>query len=268
MAFTEHGRAAVGGVDVQPHTVPAADVGDVLEGVECADGRGAGAGHHGHDWASLGPQASQFAVEQHRVHPASRSSRPTLTICRLPSPRMPGGPGHAVVRVGVGQQDRAAPALCQPVVPRVASATLRAVSSAVRLASEPPWVTAPAKAVRLPNRWPRRVRAPWPARPPWPRAPSHSKTNRTSRRTATYCSEAGGDGARDERLGGDALGRYALRASLPPGGSLLLDVADSGRPLAATAALLGLRAVCRHGAQRGAGLGLAVAREAAPQPRG
>ena len=57
--------------------------------------------------------------------------------------------GHAVVGVGVGQQApgcaAAAPRAASPCSQASPSATLRAVSSPVRLASDPPWVTAPAK---------------------------------------------------------------------------------------------------------------------------
>ena len=85
----EHGRAAVGRVDVQPHAVVAADVGDLLQRVERPDGRGAGTGHDGDDRPA--PRRGDGPAPR----PAAggpcgpRSSSPTRTTCRLPRPRMP-----------------------------------------------------------------------------------------------------------------------------------------------------------------------------------
>ncbi len=95
----------MGGVDVQPDSVAATDGGDVDQRVEGPSGRGAGAGDNGHDGAVLGAEAGELGVELLGVHAAPVVEADADDLARTEAEDA-GGPGHAVVGIGVSEHDR------------------------------------------------------------------------------------------------------------------------------------------------------------------
>ena len=78
--LAQNGRSPVSCVHVEPYSVLGADVGDLVQRVEGPRGRGASAGHHGHDrlLPACGYAVSSL-VQQMRGPSGRASSRPTRT---------------------------------------------------------------------------------------------------------------------------------------------------------------------------------------------
>jgi len=65
---TEAGRAAVSGVDMQPHIVPPTSVRDVHERIERPDRRRTRRGAHRDNWHTPCPQVHKDCIEPIDVH--------------------------------------------------------------------------------------------------------------------------------------------------------------------------------------------------------
>ena len=100
--------AAVGRIDVQPHLVAPADVGDFRQRVERADRRGARQAATDKDGSVLAAAAGSTSSSSRLGSIRRRASSPTRSTCSVPSPSMPAAASHAVVGVRVDDQHRAA----------------------------------------------------------------------------------------------------------------------------------------------------------------
>ena len=119
----------------------------------------------------LRAQAGQLFVQPLRVHapPLVQAHAHDLPAAQAEDAR---GSSHAVVGVGVGQQDGLRPVARQPALPHVAQGHVARGQQGGEVGERPAVRDGAGEGVRAPSRWPRPVPRSWPARRPSPTDPS------------------------------------------------------------------------------------------------